>query len=214
MIRENQWSVKTLDVSDLPETTFDYRAPIWWGNTLGLVIETVAFACLIAVYTTVWMNMSPFPPPLANRLPFTNDPLPDLTLPTINLLILLLSLIPGIWLDLSARKKNEKAIKILLLVTLSLNLAAMIIRFYEYDSLYFKWDDNAYGSITWTILGMHHLHLFILFCEDLFLMIWTYLKGIDDKHALDLTVMAVYWYWVVGIWVLFYALVYLAPRFL
>jgi hypothetical protein len=35
----------------------------------------------------------------------------------------------------------------------------------------------------------------------------------DDKHAVDLTVTAVYWYWIVGIWaLLLFPLVYLAPR--
>ena len=62
------------------------------------------------------------------------------------------------------------------------------------------------------ILGMHMLHLFVMACEDGYLMIWTYLEGLDDKHALDLTVTAVYWYWIVGIWVPLYFLVYIVPR--
>jgi heme/copper-type cytochrome/quinol oxidase subunit 3 len=92
------------------------------------------------------------------------------------------------------------------------NVAAIVIRWYEYDSLHFKWADNAYGSITWMILGMHMFHLFVMFCEDAFLLVWTYIKGVDDKHALDLTVLAVYWYWVVGVWFVLFSIVYLVPR--
>ena len=57
------------------------------------------------------------------------------------------------------------------------------------------------------------LHLIVLACEDIFLLIWTYVKGVDDKHLLDLTVLGVYWYWVVGIWIVLFAIVYLVPRF-
>ena len=62
------------------------------------------------------------------------------------------------------------------------------------------------------ILGMHLLHMIALGAEDIYLLIWTSYKGMDDKHAVDLTVTAVYWYWIVGMWVLLYPLIYLVPR--
>lgn len=205
---------KTLDASDLPSTLCDYNEPIWWGNTLLLFIETTMFGILVAVYFSVWMNLSPFPPPLVDRFPVIYNPVPDLTIPTINLIVLLVSLVPGILLDLSARKKDAGRVKFYLVLTLAFNIAAIVLRFYEFDALYFKWDDNAYGSVTWTILGTHLLHLFVMAGEDSYMLFWTFLKGLDEKNALDLTVMAVYWYWIVGTWIFLYSLVYLAPRFL
>jgi heme/copper-type cytochrome/quinol oxidase subunit 3 len=213
MTQEELIGRKTLDVSKLPSTLFDYNAPIWWGNALLLMIETTMFGILVAVYFSVRMNLSPFPPPRVDRFPVIYNPVPDLTIPTINLIVLLVSLIPGILLDLSARKMDEGKVKIFLIVTLLFNIAAIVLRFYEFDALYFKWDDNAYGSITWMILGTHLLHLFVMCAEDVFLLSWTFAEGLDEKHALDLTVTAVYWYWIVGIWILLYGLVYLAPRF-
>jgi cytochrome c oxidase subunit III len=211
---ENVISQKTIDVRNLPSTMFDYREPLWWGNTLLLFIETTMFGILVAVYFSVRMNLSPFPPPKVDTFPVIYNPVPDLLIPTINLAVLLLSLIPCIWVDLSARRKNEGAVKIGLILTLTFNVAAFVLRFYEFNSLHFRWDDNAYGSVTWTILGVHLLHILALGCEDIYLLVWTFAKGFDDKHALDLTVTAVYWYWIVGVWVLLYALVYLSPRFL
>jgi cytochrome c oxidase subunit 3 len=211
---ENAVSQKTIDVRDLPSTMFDYREPLWWGNTLLLFIETTMFGILVAVYFSVRMNLSPFPPPKVDTFPVIYNPVPDLLIPTINLAVLLLSLIPCIRVDLSARRRNEGAVKIGLIITLAFNIAAFVLRFYEFNSLHFRWDDNAYGSVTWTILGVHMLHILALGCEDIYLLAWTFAKGLDDKHALDLTVTAVYWYWIVGVWVLLYALVYLSPRFL
>ena len=214
MTNEELIGRKTIDVSDLPSTLLDYNEPIWWGNLLGLIIETVLFGILVAVYFSVWMNLSPFPPPKIDGARAIYDPVPDLMIPTIGLIVLLVSLIPGILLDLAAREKNEKKVKILLPITLTINVVAIVLRFYEFDALHFKWDDNAYGSITWMILGTHLLHLFILCVEDLYVLVWTFKEGLDDKHALDITVMAIYWYWIVGVWIFMYALVYLAPRFL
>ena len=204
---------RALDVRHLPAIGFDHKSPLWWGNTLLLFIETAMFGILIAIYFTVAMNIHPFPPPRVDRLPVIYDPVPDLTLPVTGLVVLLLSLVPGILLDRSARKRKAGAVKVLVLITLAFNLVAIIIRYYEFDSLHFKWNDNAYGSITWMILGMHLLHLIVMICEDTYLAIWTLKKGLDDKHALDLTVMAVYWYWIVAVWVVLFPILYIFPRF-
>src|SRR5437868_14122938 len=108
----------TLEVSGLPPTVFDTRAPLWWGNTLLLFIETAMFGILVALYFSVMMNTSPFPPPRVDRMPVLHNSAPDLFLPTIGFAVLLISLIPGIWLDLSARKRDAGAIRIAVVVTL------------------------------------------------------------------------------------------------
>jgi len=202
-----------LDVTGLPTTMLDSHSALWWGNALLLAIETAMFGILIAIYFSVLMQTEPFPPPRTERLPILYESYPNLTLPVIGLILLLVSLLPAIMLDRAARRRQAGMIKVLLPVTLLLNLVAIVIRYYEFDSLLFKWEDNAYGSITWMILGMHMFHLIVLACEDIFLLIWTYAKGVDDKHALDITVLGVYWYWVVGLWLLLFSVVYLVPRF-
>jgi heme/copper-type cytochrome/quinol oxidase subunit 3 len=204
----------TLNVADLPAIGFDHRSPLWWGNTILLFIETSMFGILIAMYFTIAMNTSPFPPPRVDRPPVMYDPVPDLFLPLIGLGVLLISLIPAIWLDISARRKDAVSVKIAVVVTLIVNLAAIVIRYYEFDSLHFKWNDNAYGSITWIILGVHMFHLFVMACEDIYLTLWTYIRGVDAKHAVDLTVTAVYWYWIVGMWIVLFPIIYLVPRIL
>jgi cytochrome c oxidase subunit III len=203
---------RAVDVRKLPAIGFDTSSPLWWGNLLGLIIETVVFGVLVAVYATVAMNTSPFPPVRSDRFPVLYHSAPDLFLPVIGLFVLILSLAPGIWLEISARRRDTRAIKISLLLTLAFNFTAIGIRYFEFDALHFKWNENAYGSITWIVLGMHLLHIIVLGIEDIYLILWTYIKGVDDKHALDLTVTAVYWYWIVGMWVLLFPLIYLVPR--
>lgn len=212
MTPENAIPKTALDVSHLLATEFDHRAPLWWGNLIGLFIETAMFGVMIAVYFTTVMNIRPFPPPRVDRFPVLLHSEPALTIPMIGLALTLLSLVPGIMLDLAARRFHVKAVKILLPITLLFNLVLIIVRYYEFDSLHFKWNDNAYGSAAWMILGLHMFHLIVLFCEDFYATVWLFARGLDDKHALDLTVAAVYWYWIVGMWVILFPIVYLVPR--
>ena len=215
MTNEDFIGRKTLDVSELPSTMFDDKANLWWGNNWGLAIETTVFGILVALYFSVRMSISQWLPPRTTPgLPVLQNPLPDLTFPTIVLVIFLISLGPAIYLDLSARRKDIFGIKVGLVVTLAFNVVLLVFRYYEFDALHFKWNDNAYGSVTWTILGMHMIHLFVMAAEDLYVMLWTFIKGVDDKHRLDLTVAAVYWYWIVATWVLLYLLVFWGPRIL
>lgn len=215
MTNEDILTQRTLDVSKLPSTVYDAKSLLWWGNTWGLTIETVVFGILLAVYFTVRISISQFLPPRTTPgLPVLYDPFPDVVFPTTVLIVFLLSLIPAVWLDVSARRRDVAAMKTALLVTLTVNLVLIALRYFEFDSLHFKWNDNAYGSITWTILGMHMIHLVIMAAEDTYLLIWGAMKGIDEKHALDITVAATYWYWIVGTWVILYLIVFWSPRFL
>lgn len=214
MTPENALPKTALDVSHLPATRFDHRSPLWWGNLIGLFIETAMFGVMIAVYFTTVMNIRPFPPPRVNDFPVLLNSEPALQLPLIGLGLLLISLVPAIMLDLAARRRDAKLIKILVPITLTLNVVLVFVRYYEFDSLHFKWNDNAYGSAAWMVLGLHMFHLIVLTCEDIYLAFWLYIKGLDDKHAVDLTVAAVYWYWIVGMWIILFPVIYLVPRML
>ncbi|HEY6152700.1 MAG TPA: hypothetical protein VIW07_03065, partial [Candidatus Udaeobacter sp.] len=63
-------------------------------------------------------------------------------------------------------------------------------------------------------LGMHLLHLITGTAENLLMMLWVWLKGLDTRHARDVRVGAVYWYWIAAIWIPLYAIVYFGPRWL
>ena len=212
MTPENVLPKTALDVSHLPATRLDHRSTLWWGNLIGLFIETAMFGIMIAVYFTTVMNIRPFPPPRVERFPVLLNSEPDMFLPVVGLVLLLLSLVPAISLDLAARRHDGKSMKIFLAISLAFNIALIVVRYYEFDSLHFKWNENAYGSAAWMILGLHLLHLIVLMCEDIYLTAWTYIRGLDEKHALDVTVAAVYWYWIVGMWVILFPIVYLVPR--
>jgi cytochrome c oxidase subunit III len=201
-----------LDVSGLPYSGEDYRSPTWWGNLLMLMIETTMFALAIAGYFYIRMNFGQWPPPQSNRLAFIHNPVPDLFFPTLNLLILLVSCIPAALADKAARRIDQRRITLLLFICLFFGIASIVFRFSEFYSLNFRWDDNAYASIVWTLLGLHLMHLSILSGETIVMLIWLVARPLDHKHAIDVSVTAFYWYWVVGIYLILYAIIYWGPR--
>jgi heme/copper-type cytochrome/quinol oxidase subunit 3 len=44
------------------------------------------------------------------------------------------------------------------------------------------------------------------------LTVWIFIREFDMKHRVDIVTVAVYWYWVVAIWIVIYAIVYFTPR--
>jgi cytochrome c oxidase subunit 3 len=203
----------TIDVSRLPAHVLDRRSPIWWGNLLLLLIETTMFALLLATYFYLRVvDFDHWPPPRVDRVPILFHPVPALGTATTNLVLILISFAPMFWVDRACLKRKIGAVKIGLILTVLLGITAVVLRFQEFQALQFKWNDNAYASIIWLILGMHLAHLITATCENALMTVWVFLKGLDDKHARDIRVTATYWYWVVGIWILLYIVVYWVPR--
>jgi cytochrome c oxidase subunit 3 len=204
-----------IDVSALPSTVLDHRSPIWWGNLLLLGIETAMFALLVACYFYVRVvDFTMWPPPNSNTVPPVYNTAPDLPLPIVNLCLLLVSVAPYWWADRACLKRDARAVKIGLTLCVLLGLVVIVIRFFEFQSLHFKWNDNAYASIVWTIVGLHLTHLVVATAETIIMALWVFVKGLDDKHARDVRVTAVYWYWVVGTWVLLFILIWGGARWL
>jgi cytochrome c oxidase subunit III len=202
-----------IDVSALPETVLDHRAAIWWGNLLMIVIETTMFALLVGCYFYLRGNFAHWPPVQGNRPDGLFNPVPALFVPTLNLVVILGSCIPMAWADRSGLRMSCRGVEWGVGLTIVLGLVAIGLRFMEFHALKFRWDDNAYGSVVWTILGMHLLHLIVGTLENTTMFTWLLAKGMDRKHARDVRVTAVYWYWIAAIWVILYAIVIIGPRY-
>jgi len=201
----------TIDVSELPPSALDHRSPIWWGNLLLLAIETTMFAILVATYFYLRQNYENWPPPQVNFQPPNLHPAPDLFWGTINLIVILGASFAMLSADAAVLRFDRKGVLLSTLFTVILGAVAIVLRFREFHGTQFRWDDNAYASIVWGILFMHLLHLIVGICEDSLMFAYITKYGMDDKHARDVRVTAVYWYWIGGIWVPLYALIYFGP---
>src|SRR5438067_352572 len=142
---------RVLDVSALEEGTNDSRALLWWGNLGMLAIEGSMFAMALATYLYLKTANLDWPP--------ATVPKPELVLPTLNLIILLLLLIPAVISDRAAYREDRHTALAAQWVCVFAGIAFMIIRAINLAHLGYKWSDHAYGSVVWTIFGLHSLHM-------------------------------------------------------
>jgi cytochrome c oxidase subunit III len=220
---------RVIDVSDLPASSRDTHDTFWWGNTLMLLIETTSVGLLIAAYFYVRQNFDQWPPSQVDRLPPIAHPLPNLLWGTLNTLLMLLSGVLMIRIDRAARRRMEalsqdpsldkharsRAGDYVVRGMLVLGLATLfmiVLRFFELAGVHFSWHENAYASTVWAILVLHLIYLGVGAAEMFFDSYWAYRYGLDETLALESTLVASYWYWTIGVWLLLYVVVYWFPR--
>jgi heme/copper-type cytochrome/quinol oxidase subunit 3 len=201
-----------IDVSGLPESAFDWRDPVWWGNTLLMMIETVTIALIIASYFYIRRNYEVFPPPKVDVSPPIYDTAPRLLWGTINLVLMVLACAPMYVTDQFARRKRRGAAIFGLILMGLVGALCTWLRFKEFQGVYFWWNDNAYASCVWLMLGTHLTYLLATTVEFLLMLAWVVTHELDPHHALDITLCGGYWYWTAGVFCVVYAVIYFAPR--
>ncbi|HSI34170.1 MAG: heme-copper oxidase subunit III [Phycisphaerae bacterium] len=202
----------TLDVSTLPDNAMDARAPLWWGNLLLVCIETTTIVILLVVYFYVRRNFGQWPPPRVDRGPALFDQAPSLWAATANAVLLAVSALPMYWADTRARALDTRRTAAGLALMTAVAAASIVLTALEMRALDFRWDENAYGSVVWTIAVMFMIYLIAGIIEFGLMLVWVLRHGLDDKHALDVTLAGGYWYWVAATGVVIYAVVFLYPR--
>jgi heme/copper-type cytochrome/quinol oxidase subunit 3 len=197
-------SARTLDVSGLPTFAFGNRTILWWATAALAAIEGTVFAMAIVTYVYLRGRQPEWPP---------NLPAPGLFWGSVNLLIMLASVVPNEWTKRQAGKLKWKEVLFGLFVCIAVASAFLVVRVFEFGALGCRWDTNAYGSIVWTLLGLHTAHLLTDFIDTVVLTAVLY-RHPSPKRYVDVTENAMYWYFVVGSWLPIYGLIYIAPRFL
>lgn len=195
-----------LDVSGLPSVVYGPRASLWWGVAGIMAIEGTMFAILAASYFYLRGGAVEWPP--------TDVRHPGLGITTLGLLILLASILPMHRAARAAGREDLKAIRLWLIVSTVLMVAFLVVRGIVLRGLTFRWDSHAYGSIVWTAIGLHTLHVVTGTCENLLFLALLRKGPVEDKHMLDLRLNSLYWYFVALSWVVFYCIFFLDPGLL
>jgi heme/copper-type cytochrome/quinol oxidase subunit 3 len=198
--------IPAIDVSHLPTSAFGHKEPLWWGVMLAIAIESTAFALTWSTYLYLRMQEATWPPWRWSA--------PDLLVGSISTVVLFATWFPMYAMSKAARKMDAARIRKLLVIFFAICAVAGAIRIWEYIALQVKWDSNAYGSIVWALLTIHTVHFISSIAETGILAAYLFLRPMDPKHALDVEVSALYWYFVVGSWIPNFILLYLGPHIL
>jgi cytochrome c oxidase subunit III len=194
-------TTRAVDVSGLPTFAFGNRSILWWG-TLGLIcIEGTVFGMALVSYVYLRGRTPEWPP---------NLPAPGLFWGSVNTIIMLASVVPNEITKKAAERLDLRKTLLWLGVCLVFGLAFLIVRTYEFASLNCRWDTNAYGSVIWTLLGLHTTHLLTDWIDSLVLAAVLFVKP-SPKRFVDTSENAVYWYFVVLSWLPIYVVIYFGP---
>lgn len=191
-------------VASLPDTVHGPANLTWWAALGGSVIE--GFVLVLAVFVYLYLRHA------ADSWPPLHTPLPSLGIPTINLGLILLTVVPAWWAARCARRHELSGTLVGLMLHAVIGLVVLVLRYYELRALNVRWDTNAYGSITWAILFSHgYMALFDVF-ETMGLAVVFARGKVEDEHYVDVTDSSFFWYFVVATWIPLYLLVFFGPR--
>ena len=191
-----------IDVSRLPTEVFGSRQPMFWGTLGFMVIEGWTIALAVASLFYLRQNFQAWPP--------LNTPRPSLLIPTINLVVMLASIAPTILAERAAKRCDKGAARLWLVVSATFGIAYCVLRWFEFGALNTRWDSNAYGSVIWTIVGLHAT-LLVLEAGETIGMAFALFRENPVRTMTDVADDAAYWYFVVLFWVPLYVIVYLLP---
>jgi heme/copper-type cytochrome/quinol oxidase subunit 3 len=192
------------DLSHLPLHGMGTASPTWWGTASFMLIEGTGFALAVVVYLYL-MSAAPTWP--------LEAPLPDLLPGTAMTLLLLASIVPNVWVARAARERNLRQLQIGLIVMSIAGILPLAIRPFEFTAMHIKWDGNAYGSVTWLLLGLHTTHILTDLIDTLVLAALMFTRHADNARRYgDVGDNAMYWNFVVLAWLPIYLCLYWVPR--
>jgi cytochrome c oxidase subunit III len=190
----------------LPTLVGGARSPGWWGIVFLLVIETVVFSSLIASY----FYLKAYAP----RWPPAGYEAPELLLPFISTGILLLSVAPMYWSFRAVRRDQRNQQMIALAVVIVMGMVFLALKVVEYSDKEYIWSTNAYGSIVWTMIGFHSVHLIAAMLKSLGVLFVTWRGFFNARRYVSVQTNMMYWFFVVAIWIPLFLTIYIAPHVL
>jgi cytochrome c oxidase subunit 3 len=194
----------TEDLSALPLHGMGMASPTWWGTAAFMLIEGTGFALALAVYIYLMSLAASWP---------IDAPRPDLLPGTLVTLLLLGSVIPNVLVSRWAERQELRKVQIGMIVMSVLGIVPLIVRIFEFPALKVSWDSNAYGSIVWTLLGLHTTHIITDLIDTLVLAALMFTRHGDNRRRYgDIQDNAMYWNFVVAAWLPIYACIYWIPR--
>jgi len=196
-------SVRTSDREDLPVIVSSTRSTAWWGMALLIAAELSLFASLLASYYYLRFK--------ATEWPVSGLEKPNLVPGTIATVLLLSSSLPMWWAERGIKQGNERRLRIGLLLSFLLGVGFLAIQASEYASASFDWRTNVYGSLFFTITGLHGIHVLVGLLMSVVIQARAWRNEFDSRRYLPVETVALYWHFVDVVWIFIFSSLYLFP---
>jgi cytochrome c oxidase subunit 3 len=173
------------------------------GILLFIVSEVMLFGAFFAAYFFIRV--------VANEGPWPPDPFElPVGVAGMNTAILVSSSLTVHWALESIRHDNRRAMAMGMAMTFLLGATFLFIQLNEYVHIGFSARDGAFGSIFYSLTGLHGAHVFVGLCLLLVanIRIWRGHFGPEPKDHLGIEVPGIYWHFVDAMWIIVYTTVY------
>ncbi|WP_407168706.1 heme-copper oxidase subunit III [Bradyrhizobium sp. ORS 111] len=193
-----------LDLAKLPLHGLSTASVTWWGTLAFMLIEGTGFALVLAVYLYLMSRAVTWP---------IDAPPPDLLPGTLVTVTLIASVVPNVLIARWAKQQKLSRVRAGLIVMCLFGIAPLVIRIFEFPALRINWDANAYGSVVWTLLGLHTTHIITDLVETFVLAALMFTRhGSSSRRFGDVEDNAMYWNFVVITWLPIYSCLYWVSR--
>jgi cytochrome c oxidase subunit III len=195
-----------LDVSRLPTVAYGQKTLLWWGTLGFMLIEGFTLLLTAASYLYLRKNEFDWPP--------GRTPDPDLLIPTLNTVLLLLVMVPMRAVDKAAKKMDRRGVARGLTIATLMTIPVAVLRWWDLLALNARWDAHAYASAAWAVVVMHNTLVYVDVFETGTLAALFASGRAMKKHYADASDAAMYQYFLSLVWVPAYLVVYWGPRLL
>jgi heme/copper-type cytochrome/quinol oxidase subunit 3 len=192
---------RVVDVSGLPHLAFGARDPLWWAVVSLIAIEGTMLVLLALSYLYVSDRTTPFPPTHIGTF--------VAWIMTAEIVLWVITSLPQHLSSKAAIRGDLPRMRLYLVLATAIGAVACVLRVWVFTQLPFRWNDHAYGSVVWGLLGVQFTHCVTGMIEDLVFCVILFVGPVEDKHRTDIEVTSPLMYFVTAGAVLCWALVFL-----
>lgn len=197
-------TLKVVDVSEVVRFNPGRASPVWWGIIGLITIEATVVSMVIVSYLYLAVHADAWPP--------AGVPPPPLFWPTVNVALLLLSSFTMYIAGQRIRQGNQKMLAVFTSISCALAYLVLALRWQFFDSLPYRWDEHAYGSIVWMILGFHFTHVAATVVGTTVIAILAWRGYFTRLQQIGVIADTMYWYFVAFAWIPLYVTLCWVPR--
>lgn len=174
----------------------------WWGTLLGVIAYGMALAAVLFAYAYLGALAGGWPPTDAQR--------PALAQPTAATAVLVAAVVPAALLQRAAKRGASGLLQSSAAALPLVGALHLVLQGLTYTDLPMPPTEGAYGSVFLLTLILHHLGLFGGMVGGLILALQVWDEAGERARGTAMA-LGLWWYGMVGYWLLVYATLYVSP---
>ena len=189
---------------DLPVAGLKRNSVGWWGMLCLIATEASLFAYLLFSYAYFAVRFGPRWLPVAH---------PSLRLSLPDTIILLSSSAVIWWAEQGAKSGKQRQHLIGTAVTMAMGVVFLVIQALEWKSKTFSLTSGSYGSLYFTITGLHMAHVVVGLVILGVVFAWSAAGDFTPRRHTPVLISSTYWHFVDAVWLVVFTTLYIAPYF-